>query len=61
MEHAPVRAYQRPKRAKDHLEKWMPSAMRSRLEPFKKFFTLYAHMTRKPTFTASAGEPWAGG
>ena len=28
---------QQPKRAKDHLEKWMRSAMRSRLEPFKKF------------------------
>src|SRR6202451_1350903 len=25
------------KRASDHLEKWMRSAMRSRLEPFKKF------------------------
>jgi transposase len=29
--------YEQPKRAKDHLEKWMRSAMRSRLEPFKKF------------------------
>jgi transposase len=29
--------YKQPKRAKDHLEKWMRSAMRSRLEPFKKF------------------------
>jgi transposase len=29
--------YRQPKRAKDHLEKWMRSAMRSRLEPFKKF------------------------
>jgi transposase len=29
--------YQQPKRAKDHLGKWMRSAMRSRLEPFKKF------------------------
>ena len=29
--------YQQPKRAKEHLEKWMNSAMRSRLEPFKKF------------------------
>jgi transposase len=29
--------YQQPKRAEDHLEKWMRSAMRSRLEPFKKF------------------------
>src|SRR6202041_3398127 len=28
--------YQQPKRAGDHLEKWMRSAMRSRLEPFKK-------------------------
>ena len=26
-----------PKRAKDHLERWMRSAMRSRLEPFKRF------------------------
>jgi len=29
--------YKQPKRAGDHLEKWMRSAMRSRLEPFKKF------------------------
>src|SRR5664279_1234060 len=29
--------YKQPKRAKDHLEKWMHSAVRSRLEPFKKF------------------------
>ena len=29
--------YRQPKRAADHLEKWMRSAMRSRLEPFKKF------------------------
>ena len=29
--------YQQPKRAQDHLEKWMRSAMRSRLDPFKKF------------------------
>jgi len=29
--------YQQPKRAGDHLEKWMRAAMRSRLEPFKKF------------------------
>jgi len=29
--------YRQPKRAGDHLEKWMRSAMRSRLEPFKKF------------------------
>ena len=29
--------YKQPKRAKDYLEKWMCSAMRSRLEPFKKF------------------------
>jgi transposase len=29
--------YHQPKRAHDHLEKWMRSAMRSRLEPFKKF------------------------
>src|ERR1035441_2808853 len=27
--------YQQPKRAGRHLEKWMRSAMRSRLEPFK--------------------------
>jgi transposase len=29
--------YKQSQRAKDHLEKWMRSAMRSRLEPFKKF------------------------
>ena len=29
--------YQQPKRAKEHLQKWMQSAMHSRLEPFKKF------------------------
>src|SRR5258708_7392794 len=29
--------YKQPKSAGDHLEKWMRSAMRSRLEPFKKF------------------------
>ena len=29
--------YQQPKRAGRHLEKWMRSAMRSRLEPFKRF------------------------
>jgi transposase len=29
--------YKQPKRAKDHLEKWMHSAMTSRLEPFQKF------------------------
>lgn len=29
--------YQQPGRAKDHLCKWMGSAMRSKLEPFKKF------------------------
>ena len=29
--------YKQPKRAKDFLEKWMRSAMSSRLEPFKKF------------------------
>jgi len=29
--------YQQRKRAEDHLRKWMDSAMRSRLEPFKKF------------------------
>jgi transposase len=30
-------SYKQPKRAKEHLEKWMNSAMHSRLEPFKKF------------------------
>jgi transposase len=30
-------AYKQPKRAAEHLAKWMRSAMRSRLEPFKKF------------------------
>jgi transposase len=29
--------YQQPWRAQQHLEKWMNSAMRSKLEPFKKF------------------------
>src|SRR6266566_7871445 len=29
--------YKQPARAKDLLEKWMSSAMRSRLEPFQKF------------------------
>jgi transposase len=29
--------YRQPKRAQDYLRKWMSSAMRSRLEPFKKF------------------------
>jgi len=32
--------YQQPARAKAHLEKWMGSAMRSRLEPFKDFLPL---------------------
>jgi len=32
--------YKQPGRAKAHLEKWMNSAMRSRLEPFKKFVRL---------------------
>ena len=32
--------YQQPARAKAHLQKWMSSAMRSRLEPFKKFVRL---------------------
>ena len=37
--------YRQPKRAKDHLEKWMRSAMSSRLEPFKKFVrTLRSHL-----------------
>jgi len=37
--------YKQPKRAEDHLEKWMRSAMRSRLEPFKQFVrTLRAHL-----------------
>lgn len=29
--------YRQPQRAQDYLRKWMNSAMRSRLEPFKKF------------------------
>ena len=29
--------YKQPKRAQEHLQKWMNSAMRSKLEPFKKF------------------------
>ena len=28
--------YKQPKRAREHLERWMHSAMRSRLEPFKR-------------------------
>lgn len=32
--------YRQPKRAQDHVEKWMRSALRSRLEPFKKFVSL---------------------
>ena len=32
--------YKQPKRAQDFLEKWMRSAMRSRLEPFKKFVAM---------------------
>ncbi len=30
-------AYKQPKRAEEYLTKWMRSAMRSRLEPFKRF------------------------
>jgi len=37
--------YRQPKRAEDHLRRWMHSAMRSRLEPFKKFVQLLkAHL-----------------
>jgi transposase len=37
--------YKQPKRAEDQLEKWMRSAMRSRLEPFKQFVrTLRAYL-----------------
>jgi transposase len=32
--------YQQPARDKAHLEKWMQSAMRSRLEPFRRFVRL---------------------
>ena len=32
--------YKQPKRAREHLERWMHSAMRSRLEPFKNFVRL---------------------
>lgn len=32
--------YQQPKRAQEHLAKWMRSAMRSKLEPFNKFVCL---------------------
>jgi transposase len=32
--------YQQPKRAQEHLAKWMRSAMRSKLEPFNKFVRL---------------------
>lgn len=38
-------AYQQRKRAEDHLAKWMSAAMRSKLEPFKKFVRmLRAHL-----------------
>ena len=38
-------AYKQPKRAAEYLTKWMQSAMRSRLEPFKKFVRmLRAHL-----------------
>lgn len=38
--------YKQPKRAKEHLDKWINSAMRSRLEPFKKFAKmLRSHLT----------------
>jgi transposase len=33
-------AYKQPWRAEQHLRKWMNSAMRSKLEPFKKFTTM---------------------
>jgi transposase len=37
--------YRQPARAEAHLEKWMRSAMRSRLEPFKRFVRmLRAHL-----------------
>jgi len=32
--------YRQPQRAQDHLRRWMHSAMRSRLEPFKEFVRL---------------------
>ena len=32
--------YKQPTRAREHLERWMHSAMRSRLEPFKSFVRL---------------------
>jgi transposase len=44
--------YKQPKRAKDHLEKWMRSAMRSRLEPSKKFVRmLRSHLDGILTWT----------
>lgn len=37
--------YRQPKRAEEHLAKWMRSAMRSKLEPFKKFVRMIrAHL-----------------
>ena len=37
--------YQQPKRAEEYLAKWMKSAMRSKLEPFKRFVRmLRAHL-----------------
>ena len=53
--------YKQPKRAEDHLEKWMRSAMRSRLEPFKKFVRMLARISmgfwHGPS-TASPTAPW---
>ena len=38
-------AYKQPWRAKQHLLQWMNSAMRSKLEPFKKFvYMLRSHL-----------------
>jgi transposase len=46
--------YQQPKRAEEYLRKWMNSAMRSRLEPFKKFVRmLRAHLDGVLAWTKS--------
>ena len=52
--------YKQPKRAEEHLEKWMRSAMRSRLEPFKKLGRISARISmgfRHGPSTASPAVP----
>ena len=46
------RNYKEPKRAEEHSEKWMRSAMRSRLAPFKKFVRMIrGHLDRIPAWS----------